>query len=106
MVIIEPDKTNTLEATQHALAVSLSACAKHTCPDLKATYLLILKAFCITSLLGWLFIAGPAALANHAYATHLALDTAHSEVDTRRGSELTWVGRVIESFSYTTEQRS
>ena len=58
------DKVNTLEATRNALAISLSAPANHTCPDLKAIYMLILKAFFITSVLGWLFIARPSALVN------------------------------------------
>lgn len=55
------DKANNLETPHSALAVSLAATASHTCPDLKAIYLFILKAFFITSVLGWLFIVCPSA---------------------------------------------
>ncbi len=74
MVTMMFNKPNSLAATHSAISGSLSASANDTCPDLKAIYLFILKAFCITGVLGWLFIAGPLAVAGTA-----AVEAAHSD---------------------------
>ncbi len=75
MVTTMFNKPNSLVATHSAaVAGSLSAPAIDTCPDLKAIYLLIFKAACITGVLGWLFIAGPLSLAGTA-----AVDATHTE---------------------------
>ncbi|MGI9293392.1 MAG: hypothetical protein ACR2PS_05360 [Pseudomonadales bacterium] len=66
------DKAKTVAATQSALATRLSGCSHHAGPNVKAIYLFILKAFCITSLLGWLFIACPAAVADEFKSSDLS----------------------------------
>ncbi|MGI9287565.1 MAG: hypothetical protein ACR2P1_19430 [Pseudomonadales bacterium] len=58
------DKGKTVATTPNVFASPLPGCSNHASPNVKAIYVFILKAFCITSLLGWLFIASPAAVAN------------------------------------------
>lgn len=67
------DKAKTVATMHNALASPLPGCANHACPNVKAIYIFILKAFCITSLLGWLFIMSPAAVADESTLSSLRL---------------------------------
>lgn len=58
------DKATAFAPTRSALATPLSSHADHACPNVRGVYFFILKAFFITGVLGWVFIASPAAVAD------------------------------------------
>lgn len=76
MMTTELDKANSLEDTHSAQAVSLSGHGNHSILDLRGFYLFMLKAFLITSVLGWLFVACPAAVADDTYTVGSSSDIA------------------------------
>lgn len=63
-MISKLDNATAYGPAQTALATSLSGCSDNICPNVRAIYFFILKAFFITGLLGWLFIACPAVVAD------------------------------------------
>jgi hypothetical protein len=105
IVTMKLDKTKTVEATQNVLAAPLSGCANHTCPDLKAIYLFILKTFCFTSVLGWLFIACPAAVAEDAFTENFNT-YATEQPDTANVLNLGWNPTNASQYNFSWQQQN
>ena len=105
MMTTELDKANTLEATHSALAVSLSGHRNRSCPDVRAFYLFILKAFFITSVLGWLFIACPAAVADNTYTVGSSPDIV-SQPHAGHMLNLSWQAFSVSQYNLSWQQQN
>lgn len=105
MMTTELDKANTLEATHSALAVSLSGHGNHSCPDLRAFHLFILKAFFITSVLGWLFSACPPAVADDAYTVGSSPDI-DSQPQAGHMLNLSWQAFSVSQYNFSWQRQN
>ncbi len=105
MMTTELDNANTLEATHSALAVSLSGYGNHSCSDLRAFHLFILKAFFITSVLGWLFIACPPAVADDTYTVGSSPDIV-SQPQAGHMLNLSWQDFSVNQYNFSWQRQN